>query len=683
MNNLFNYQTKNVNILTDKISKKIKGLKSGFDVKDQYFISPTGSGKTIMSFETIKSIEEDCLVVWIAPNKLDQQSFDKYDKFYSSNQDNRKGVKVNGNFTSSNIKDILTNPSKYLLMTNWASINKDDNVLLRDNETNTNLPYLFNQLKINNIPIIFFIDEAHIGTDDKTNSTKAKDFLNKYSDLNIKISATINETDDKDIVKVNWNEVVEEGVITKSIIFNENIEQLNINGIIKNSIYKLKDIEKIYKDNKINVNPLLLIQLENSEKGVDNREEIFNICLDNGIKENEIGIYLSDENTIPEDISKNDNELKVVISKVAIATGWDCPRAKVLCGLRNIGSDKLPVQTLGRITRMPELKHYENEILNTSYVYTNTSSFEEGVEKPEGCVKSKNITSKRVVVIELNRLKPLDINLFISKEIIDITKVIEDNKIEFIFEEKQIEILKGEVKENIELDTKTIDINDEDYIKSVFDRKVNNILSKLLPNINKLAIKKQIKTYIENKTKKDVRLVILNNIDKLIKLVELVIDLHSFNEDKFIEETFSVDNSSIWNIPFEIEYCDSFEGKEIDKPKNIHIPLYDGICNNLEKQYIDILEKDTNIKHWCKNGDNGSEYFYIPYFDEVEFSIRNFYPDFLIILNDGSFKIAETKGKHIGVGIGNKESIQKQKYLDLYSKKYDIEYEWYEEEVIK
>ena len=63
-----------------------------------------------------------------------------------------------------------------------------------------------------------------------------------------------------------------------------------------------------------------------------------------------------------------------MIFKQAIDTGWDCPRAQILIKFRETSSIVFEIQTVGRILRMPEAKHYLDEALNKSYVYTNIQS---------------------------------------------------------------------------------------------------------------------------------------------------------------------------------------------------------------------------------------------------------------------------------------------------------------------
>lgn len=65
--------------------------------------------------------------------------------------------------------------------------------------------------------------------------------------------------------------------------------------------------------------------------------------------------------------------------KQAISTGWDCPRAKILVKLREGGSEEFQIQTIGRIRRMPERKHYGLNTLDYCYIYTLDSRYKMGL----------------------------------------------------------------------------------------------------------------------------------------------------------------------------------------------------------------------------------------------------------------------------------------------------------------
>lgn len=52
-----------------------------------------------------------------------------------------------------------------------------------------------------------------------------------------------------------------------------------------------------------------------------------------------------------QELQKDDSDIDVIIFKFAIATGWNIPRACILSQYRNIQSDNLKIQTLGRVLR--------------------------------------------------------------------------------------------------------------------------------------------------------------------------------------------------------------------------------------------------------------------------------------------------------------------------------------------
>lgn len=79
-----------------------------------------------------------------------------------------------------------------------------------------------------------------------------------------------------------------------------------------------------------------------------------------------INIGTNDEDSI----TKSNATPLFLLFKQALATGLDCPRAKILVKLRENMSDTFEIQTLGRLRRMPKAKHYGKEILDCSYLYT-------------------------------------------------------------------------------------------------------------------------------------------------------------------------------------------------------------------------------------------------------------------------------------------------------------------------
>ncbi len=119
------------------------------------------------------------------------------------------------------------------------------------------------------------------------------------------------------------------------------------------------------------IRPLVLIQFPTGQpetiKAVEEKLAKMGYTYDNGL----VNIWMSDDKHISDDLTANNGTPAFLLMKQAIATGWDCPRAKILVKLREEGSEEFQIQTIGRIRRMPERKHYDFPIvLDFCFIYT-------------------------------------------------------------------------------------------------------------------------------------------------------------------------------------------------------------------------------------------------------------------------------------------------------------------------
>jgi len=96
-------------------------------------------------------------------------------------------------------------------------------------------------------------------------------------------------------------------------------------------------------------------------------------------------------------VTPNQSGVDFLIFKQAIDTGRDCPRAQILVRFREIRSITFEIQTVGRILRMPEAKHYDNDNLNRAFVYLNTNEFDVNQETYNpNIIKSINVKRKAI-----------------------------------------------------------------------------------------------------------------------------------------------------------------------------------------------------------------------------------------------------------------------------------------------
>jgi type III restriction enzyme len=383
------YQQKYVRELVDKT---IDLLRLNGHRKTLIFKAPTGSGKTVMASQMLADLTEELqsrgdspyqqvAFIWIAPNKLHQQSYFKMKNYFTETRLLKPVMYDEIDQSEGTIK------AGEILFVNWESINKEKNVMVRDSEQNASLYEITRRTQEEaGLPIVVVIDEEHLFWS-KSADKSAKVLQRIDPKVEIRISATPKSNSDHKVT-VSREEVVREEMIKKQVVLNPDItkgyndeNELNIH-LIQCALQKRKLLAEAYKREGTNINPLLLIQLPNDTSESMSSEdlaiadqvktylrEIKDITTEN----KKLAVWLSGEKENLEGLEEPDNMTEVLLFKQAIALGWDCPRAAVLLIFRKLQSSQFTIQTVGRILRMPEQKFYKNDLLNVGYVYTDIS----------------------------------------------------------------------------------------------------------------------------------------------------------------------------------------------------------------------------------------------------------------------------------------------------------------------
>lgn len=379
------YQVEAVNEL---VNKTIKLLDESGNRKRLVFKAPTGSGKTVMASQMLDElttqlaeVEKEVAIIWIAPNKLHQQSYMRMKNYFSETRVLRPVMYDElDHSTNGYIK-----PGE-IFFVNWESINKDKNIMVRDTENSSSLYDIVQRTKDeHDMPVIVVIDEEHMfGGRAAKQSEKVLQNIN--SKLEIRISATPITSPDE-LVTVSRDRVIREEMIKDGITINPLLNEIG-KGVGENeymldiAIAKRNEIKAAYEALGARINPLLLIQLPNDNtEAVDEEERTiiemvksrldaeYGITTGNG----KLAVWLSSDKQNLDGLENDYNLTEALLFKQAIALGWDCPRAAVLLIFRDIKSTTFGVQTVGRIMRMPEQKYYPNQLLNHGWVYTNLS----------------------------------------------------------------------------------------------------------------------------------------------------------------------------------------------------------------------------------------------------------------------------------------------------------------------
>lgn len=633
--------------------------------------APTGSGKTIILTHFMKRYlteNNNVVWVWLTPGKgnLEEQSKEKMDKYVHMSKTKLISELMTTGFNKNDCVFI-----------NWEKLTKKGNKALSEGER-TNFKEWIDKALGENLEFKIIIDESH-----QNFTAKSDEIIQLFkSDKVIRCSATPTKIPGSTVIEVTEQEVIEEGLIKKLIVTNENfpssVETENqTHYLLEKALSKQIELSKLFNSKKADVNPLIVVQLPNSNEALlVVVEEWFaskGITYENG----QLALWLSGKHLNLDNISDNNSKQVAIIIKQAVATGWDCPRAHILVKLRDNMDEVFEIQTVGRIRRMPEAKHYDNDLLDSCYIYTFDEKFIKGVKESLGSgaldactlflknefkdfslIKEQralvnDITDPRVVQKSLVELFKSKYGLTGDKE--KNKKNLEANG--YIFAD---EIVKFTISGNV---VELADLTDTDKMNAVaikvplnthiHGRDYHHFVAKLGSDVHleyqyMNAIIQRIfgdKISFWNKltklSTKEVYCFIINNYYKLsadfkeamsAELKKVTLDL------KFVSSnTFKIPQSVLFTY-------DSKKRNQIEYKKNV----YSGYLSSAEKRSMGEMlfekwcEKTTEVEWFYKNGDKGEEYLSIAYVDNSGV-IKLFYPDYIISLK-GKVWIIETKG---------------------------------------
>lgn len=331
--------------------------------------SCTGSGKTIvlthLAAEFMMS-HRDYVTIWFTPGKgeLELQSKHKMDAYIH-------------NARTKTLDEVMTEgfaPGDAYFI-NWERLNKRSSTALRDSER-LNLVDHVEAARDEGASFLIIIDEGHTN-----NTVKTKEIVRLFDPTHvIRASATPTYGRNDVLVEVDEDEVIEEGLIKRGIIINED---LPYDMVVDNEVDYLIDVANVkrievanaYQRANTRVNPLVVVQLPDADDRL--RAQVEASLQKRGIsyERGNAAIWLSGEHRNTEGISDLDGPQQFVIIKQAVAVGWDCPRAHILVKLRDNMTETFQTQTIGRIRRMPQAMHYGVEVLDYCYIYTFDTRF--------------------------------------------------------------------------------------------------------------------------------------------------------------------------------------------------------------------------------------------------------------------------------------------------------------------
>ena len=708
--NLKNYQEIAVDQL---VSASIQLLKNTSKKKLLVFQAPTGSGKTVMTAMFIKDLieqqpNENLCFLWVSIGKgsLHKQSKKALEHHFQGAprvhllEDEYGGAKA----------EIARNE---VVVVNWEKLRTKDrggnwkNIVMRDGE-NTNFREVLTNTRAKR-KIVLIIDESHFAASSES-AIELRDEIE--AEIVLEMSATPKfQPTAADLAKgiaayvpIDSQAVIDEEMIKKEIIINEDLNNLvdaeadSQTAVLEAAYKKRLELLEHYQNLGISINPLVLIQLPNrdSDPGNAKRTAAIEFLADKEITEldenngnGKLAIWLDGEPKAEniDRISSNDSEIEFLIFKQAIDTGWDCPRAHILVKFREVKSETFEIQTVGRILRMPEQKHYATEALNRGYIFTNIESIIVGKEDYNPNIikhlkgkreenyqdlvlpsffKSRadygDITASFIPEFEKTVNKYLGIK---SKDspFEDNIKKLEKKGISLDIEEfKQPVVLNAAVSVH-ELDEQIGDILARDHINySLAD---NDILSlyeaciklnmgsfrniKRSVPIIKSAIYIWFRNYLGSKNWQNATVQIQKifchetNYDFFSKvLASAIANYEAVKRAEVLERVASSEIVYDFDIPEEI-YFNHITHEEVQMNKSLLKPCFlEKTRSNPEKKFEEHIESSDDITWWWKNGVSTREFFGIRYEYPLG-TVHTFYPDYLLKHADGSIGIYEVK----------------------------------------
>ena len=689
--NLRAYQQEAVD---DLVKVAIKLLRQPETRQKLVLKAPTGAGKTVMMGAWLQQMARTLPMahsilcrrlayLWIAPNQLHQQSLIKLRGFFEETRTLRCRE-----FHDLGDRALAEND---VLFFNWQSISQTKNLVIRENESGRYLEAILEETRRKGIEVVAILDEAHFFATKGDKARKLLDMVQARFEVDVSATPVFQNAD---TVSVHRGDVVKAEMIKARVSLNPAVhdessgETLN-EYLLRQAMQKHQDLRRRYEAEGSPVRPLLLIQLPNdNEKLSDLDSQIREIIVLNlehqyqvSAENHKLAVWLSNEKINLEGIEAFDSTVEVLLFKQAIALGWDCPRAAVLLIFREMQSETFTIQTVGRILRMPEQKHYRDSELNQGYVYTNLNSqllriipddlnylvTQRAVRKAEWlpvdlkstyfnqrAVRNRlGVDFRRVLFDTVERDFGWAIPQPLSNDYIDQNRtflaaafwnvqpqsievmVVQDLSFHGAEEQTVVAERGGYARTMGELDgelKKFCWSHVGDYAKvdsaPVLQLALIELMERFLGfdemDATKVLLHTQNRPYVQ-------------------ELVEKGLENYRKKKEQDALRTEKVPVEVNWDVPPERLYP---ETQYVPTPAPHHaLQLFyqEREASNPEKEFRKFLEERSEaLAWWYKNGDAGKEHFSVPYQD-IQGSWRLFYVDFIIQLRDGTVALFDTK----------------------------------------
>lgn len=359
--------------------------------------APTGSGKTIIAGEVAQQVSATHKVVWFwyAPFRglIEQTEGSLRAKF--------PGLRPR---TLASDRKIGGTRAGDCWVTTWQTVatrSAEGRRARMDRENNPSVDTLVRRLREKGFLVGAIVDEAHHGFRAGTESMRFYTEVLR-PDLTLLVTAT---PDDKDAesfrravglarmgeVAVSRQEAVEAGLVKpgiRSIAFlakpgHEAIVDYETTAL-REGVARHRQIKRALSDAGIDLTPLLLVQADSPKRGDTNagirsaREKLLKL----GFQEDQIATYTADEPDANLATLAVNESKEVLLFKMAVALGFDAPRAWTLVSMRGVSDEDFGTQIVGRLMRVHTRCQGRKlpALLQNAYVFLADSSSQAGLQ---------------------------------------------------------------------------------------------------------------------------------------------------------------------------------------------------------------------------------------------------------------------------------------------------------------
>ncbi len=326
--------------------------------------APTGAGKTLIAGHLAERFSKDERVVWFwfAPFKgVTGQTA-------SSLRAELPGLRLRELSEDRNAGDSRTGD---VWVTTWQTVAtrvKDRRNVHKPGEANLTVEELLDGVRAQGLRVGVVIDEAHHGFFGKGTATQAMEFYRRTlrPEYTVLVTAT---PDDADVVRfekelgvrlnrvtIGRNEPVEEGLIKEGIKCVAYLAPPEQAALVDFEATALREGAMMHRAVKAELKklgvplvPLMLVQVDSTKDSVERAKERL---LTLGFTDEQVAVHTADEPDAGLLALANDEQREVLVFKMAVALGFDAPRAGILVSMRAARDEDFGVQLVGRILRV-------------------------------------------------------------------------------------------------------------------------------------------------------------------------------------------------------------------------------------------------------------------------------------------------------------------------------------------